>query len=139
MPRPLNGRQPSTAEMRQLQNLIDDLPEAKQRRRAHAILLHGAGVAVQAIARGLDAPSNTIDADLHAFAAEGIAAVAGFGRVGSQKAMPPAQEAESCRLADQSPIDRGLPYARWSWARLREYLLQRRWVTHLSREHLRRI
>jgi hypothetical protein len=56
MPRPLNGRQPSTAELRQLQNLIDDLPEAKQRRRAHAILLHGAGVAVQARARGLNAP-----------------------------------------------------------------------------------
>jgi transposase len=139
MSRPLNVRKPSTAEMRKLQTLIDDLTEAKQRRRAHAMLLHGVGVGGEAIAQGLSAHSNTIYADLHAFAAEGVAAVYRFGRVGSPKAIPPAQEAEICQLADHAPIDIGLPYARWSLTKLRAYLLQRRWVKHLSREHLRRI
>ena len=47
---------------------------------------------------------------------------------------------EIARVAEQSPTEFGLPYGRWSLAKLQEYLIdQRRLLKRLSREHLRRL
>ena len=45
---------------------------------------------------------------------------------------------EMVRLAETLPAEMGLPYGRWSLSKLREYLLKRRVVKAISREHLRR-
>ncbi len=53
----------------------------------------------------------------------------------------PARETPSCHgfLADPSPTAVGLPYGRWSLAKLRAYLLKQRILKAISREHLRRV
>jgi hypothetical protein len=44
------------------------------------------------------------------------------------------------RIAEQSPTEFGLPYGRWSLAKLRAYLIHpRRLLKTISREHLRRL
>ena len=43
------------------------------------------------------------------------------------------------RLAERSPLALGLPFARWSLAKLRAYLIRKRLVKAISREHLRRV
>jgi hypothetical protein len=47
---------------------------------------------------------------------------------------------EIAQVAEQSPTEFGLPYGRWSLAKLQEYLIhQRRLLKAISREHLRRL
>ena len=43
------------------------------------------------------------------------------------------------RLAERSPLALGLPFARWSLTKLRAYLIRKRLVRAISREHLRRV
>ena len=43
------------------------------------------------------------------------------------------------RLAGQPPTALGLPYGRWSLAKLRAYLIRQRIIKAISREHLRRV
>ena len=79
----------------------------------------------------------TIYADLHAFAEHGVQALDQLGSPGAPVRLSEAQRAEILRLAEVPPYELGLPYGRWSAAKLRTYLLKQRGVKAVSREHLR--
>src|SRR5688572_32033333 len=139
MPRPSRVRPPTRREIRHLhQHLGDDLAP-RQRRRAEAVLLHAAGLAATEIAAALGAHPNTIYGDLHAFAAHGAACLTRFRPGGAPARLTAAQRAAVLRLAELPPGALGLPEGRWSLATLRAYLLARRAVRAISREHLRRV
>jgi len=139
MPRSLTIRKPRAAELRQLHRLLEDPLRPRQRRRAEALLLYAAGLDGQAIARLLAAHGNTIYADLRAFHQQGLASVRQPRGAGAPARLTAAQAAEIYRLAELSPSAVGLPYGRWSLAKLRAYLLKRRLVKAISREYLRRL
>lgn len=139
MPRSLKVRQPRAADIRRLEAELEDFPQPRQRRRAEAILLHAAGLEATAIAQALAAHPNTIRADLHAFDRDGLRAVAAAGSRPAPRGFTPEQLAEVCHLAETAPYELGLPWGRWSLAKLRDYLLKQRVCRHLSREHLRRL
>ncbi len=132
-------RRPRLAEVRQLNQVLEVAEEAGPRRRAEAVLLHGAGFCATDIAQALQAHHNTIYADLHAFHRHGMAALQRFGQRGLPPALTAAQQARICQLAEICPLQLGLPFARWSLAKLRVYLLRQRVVPAISREHLRRV
>jgi transposase len=139
MPRSLTTRKPRTGEVRQLHSLLEDELTARQRRRAEAIVLHAAGLEAAEIARALEVHVNTVYSDLQAFEPFGVASVRQRLRGGAPVHILPQQTAEILRLAETPPGDGGLPFGRWSLAKLREYLIKRRVVRALSREHLRRV
>lgn len=139
MPRSLKVRQPRAADIRRLEAELEGFPQPRQRRRAEAILLHAAGLEATAIAQALAAHPNTIRADLHAFNRDGLRAVAAVGGRPAPRGFTPEQLAEVCRLAETAPYELGLPWGRWSLAKLRDHLLKERFCRHLSREHLRRL
>lgn len=139
MPRSLKVRQPRAADIRRLQATLDDFRQPRQRRRAEAILLHAAGLEATSIAQALAAHPNTIRADLHAFDRDGWRAVRDAGIRPAPRGFTPEQIGAVCRLAEQPPYELGLPYGRWSLAKLRDYLLKERFCPQLSREHLRRL
>jgi transposase len=138
MPRSLKVRQPRAADIRRLEAELEDFPQPRQRRRAEAILLHAAGLEATAIAQALAVHPNTVRADLHAFDRDGLRAVAAGSRP-APRGFTSEQLAEVCRLAETAPYELGLPWGRWSLAKLRDYLLQERFCRRLSREHLRRL
>jgi transposase len=127
------------AEIRQLHTVLEEALTSSQRRRAEAILLYAAGLTAVDIAPLLDVHPNTIYADLHAFGHYGMAAIHHRGRGGPRPVITPPQEAEIQRLAEVPPYTLGLPYGRWSLAKLRTYLIQHRLLKAISREHLRRM
>src|SRR5215204_7042076 len=139
MPRSLKVQRPRAADIRRLEAELEEFPQSRQRRRAEAILLHAAGLEATAIAQALAAHPNTIRADLHAFDRDGLRAVAAAGSRPTPRGFTPEQLAEVCRLAETAPYELGLPWGRWSLAKLRNYLLKERFCPHLSREHLRRL
>ena len=139
MARSLTMRQLHTAEMHQLHKVLEEALPPGQRRRAEAILLYAAGLTAVDIAHLLDVHPNTIYADLQAFGHYGIAAVHRLSRGGTPQGITPAQAAEIQRLAEIPPYTLGLPYGRWSLAKLRAYLIQHRVLKTISREHLRRV
>jgi len=139
MPRSLKVQRPRAADIRRLQATLDDFPQPRQRRRAEAILLHAAGLEATAIAQALAAHPNTIRADLRAFDRDGLRAVHAAASRPAPRGFTPEQIAEVCRLAEQPPYELGLPWGRWSLAKLRDYLLAEGFCHHLSREHLRRL
>ncbi|MCA1850326.1 MAG: helix-turn-helix domain-containing protein [Acidobacteria bacterium] len=139
MPRSLKVRQPKAAELRQLQALLDHEPDRRQARRAEAILLYAAEMEAVEIAQVLAAHANTIYADLHAFERDGLDCVQDAQRLAHWCGLTPARVRAICQLAEQPPYELGLPYGRWSLAKLRAYLLEERFCRHLSREHLRRL
>lgn len=139
MSRSLKVRQPRPTEIRRLLQWVEEPLETPQQRRAQAILLYHDGMSGAEIAVILQAHVNTILADLHAFDQQGLASVTQICPRGVSPQLTPAQKVEICRLADQAPIELGLPYGRWSLSKLRRYLLRQRLVKALSREHLRRI
>jgi hypothetical protein len=49
------------------------------------------------------------------------------------------QRSEMLRLAETAPTELGLPWGRWSLAKLRDYRRRSKLVRALSREHLRRL
>jgi transposase len=137
MPRSLQVRVPNPAEIRQLCALMEVAPRSRSGRRAHALLLYATGMEAVEIARVLAVHPNTIYTDLHAFDRQGLYALQPPS--GSTASLTPAQIREICRIADHPPYELGLPYGRWSLAKLRAYLLKERVCRHLSREHLRRL
>lgn len=139
MARTLTIRQPKTTEIQQLHTVLEEALTPSQRRRAEAILLYAAGLTAVDIAPLLDVHPNTIYADLHAFGTSGIAAIHHLDRGGPRPALTPAQEVEIQRLAEIPPYTLGLPYGRWSLAKLRTYLIQHHLLNTISREHLRRV
>ena len=139
MPRSLKMRKPRTVEVRQLHLALEDDLTARQRRRAEAIVLHTAGLGAAEIARALEVHVNTVYSDLWAFDHFGIASVRQRLRGGAPVRLSTTQIAEILRLAEIPPGDVGVPFGRWSLAKLREYLITRRVVRAISREHLRRV
>lgn len=140
MSRPLQIRVPSVAEMRQLRQVLEESTNACLCRWAEALLLYGAGLDAPSIAEVLALHINTIYTCLHRFACQGLSFFQPAPRPGAPPRITAAQRDEIARIAEQSPTDFGLPYGRWSLAKLQEYLVQqRRLLKAISREHLRRI
>lgn len=139
MARTLTIRKPRSAEVRQLDNLLEISLTARQRRRAESILLYAAGLTVPEITTVLNAHPDTIYTDLHTFAQDGVEAVKQFDSRGAPQRITEDQRAEILRLAEIPPYEFGLPYGRWSLAQFRAYLIKRRIVKAISREHLRRV
>ena len=139
MPRSLKTRKLRTVEVRQLHSMLEDELTARQRRRAEAIVLHAAGLEAAEIARALEVHVNTVYSDLRAFERFGVASVRQRLRGGAPVHILPQQIAAIMHLAETPPGDVGLPFGRWSLAKLRAYLLKRRVVRAISREHLRRV
>lgn len=139
MSRSLAIRQPTVAEIRQFHKRLVEPLNAWQRRRAETIVLYATGMPAVGIADALEVHPNTIYADLHAFAQHGVQALDQLGSPGAPVRLSEAQRAEILRLAEVPPYELGLPYGRWSVAKLRTYLLKQRVVKAISREHLRRV
>jgi transposase len=139
MSRPLAIRQPTAAEIHQLHTRFEDSLNPWQRRRAEAIVLYATGMIAVEIAHALAVHPNTIYADLHAFAQYGGQAINQLGSPGAPVRLSEVQRAEIVRLAEVPPYELGLPYGRWSAAKLRSYLLKPGVVKAISREHLRRV
>lgn len=139
MPRSVTARRPTRREIRRLHELLAHDLGSRPRRRAEAILLHGAGLEVGTIAEALGAHRNTITTDLHSFDAYGLACLEAFRSGGTPSHLSAQQRATILDLAARAPADVGLPYGRWSLAKLRSYLIAHRVVRAISREHLRRV
>jgi transposase len=76
---------------------------------------------------------------IHAFNAEGFAALDPRRGEGRPRRIDPAQRAGIVKVALARPIDRGEPFTAWSLAKLRAHLLRRRVVPAVSRSQLWRI
>jgi transposase len=139
MSRILTIRKPGRTEARQLQELLEASDHPGIRRRAEAVLLYGVGFSATEIAEVLDVHPNTIYADLQAFARDGLTGVEALSTAGLPPSLTEAQKAEIRRLANQSPVELGLPWGRWSLAKLCDYLIKHRVLKTISREHLRRV
>jgi transposase len=132
-------RKPTAAEVKQLQQLIDTSADKRQRRRAEILVLYVTGLPATAIAQLLSLHLNTVSGVLQLFGRQGLAAVPRMSHGGAPRQISSRQAARIRRLADQPPSKRGLPYGRWSLAKLRDYVLQERIVHQISREPLRRL
>jgi transposase len=139
MTRPLTVRPPTAQQLRRIHRCLETPLQPWQRRRAEALLLLAAGHPAVFIAQLLDAHVNTIYADLQAFARCGLRCLQPTRRRGAPARLTPAQLKAIWRLAEQSPLVLGLPFARWSLAKLRAYLIRQRLLRAISREHLRRV
>src|SRR5262245_50136753 len=139
MSRTMTVRRPTAAELRQLRHLLRTATDCWQLRRAEAVALYAEGWDATAIARFLALHPHTAQAYLHAFDLHGLAWLRHCRRGGAVARITAGQRAALCRLADQSPAEVGLPYGRWSLAKLRDYAVKRRIVKAISREHLRRV
>ena len=132
-------RKPTATEVKQLQQLIETSPDKRQRRRAEILLLYVTGLTATAIAQLLSLHLNTVSRVLQLFGRQGLAAVTRMSHGGAPRQISSHQAMRIRRLADQPPSKRGLPYGRWSLAKLRDYVLQHCIVDQISREHLRRL
>jgi len=140
MSRQLNVRPPKAAEMRQLRQILEESSNALFCRWAEALLFYGASLDAQSIAEALAVHVNTIYACLHRFAHLGMSLFQCIPPPGAPPRITATQIDEIARLAEQSPTEFGLPYGRWSLAKLQEYLIhQRHLLKAISREHLRRL
>ena len=139
MSRSLKTRKPRTSELRKLEQLLSEEAYPPQLRRAQVLLLYAEGLSAVEIAAALQVHPQTVYRDLSAFAQTGLACLHGASSRGAQKQISAEQEAEILRLAQLQPVDLGLPHGRWSLANLRDYLLKKRILKSISREHLRRL
>jgi transposase len=138
MARPLTVRPPTAQQLRRIHRCLESPLQPWQRRRAEALLLLAAGHPAWFIAQLLEVHVNTIYADLQAFARHRLRCLQPTRR-GAPARLTTAQLKTIWRLAEQSPLNLGLPFARWSLAKLRAYLIRQRLVKAISREHLRRV
>jgi transposase len=103
------------------------------------LLFRSADLSATAIARLLHVHVNTVYADLRDFARHGLSSLSRPRTVGAPPRLSQAQIATIWRLAGQSPTTLGLPFGRWTLAKLRDVLIRERVVKSISREHLRRV
>jgi len=140
MGRSLTVRKPNATEMRQLRQTLEQSSNARVCRWAETLLVYGAGLNARQIAEALAVHVNTIYLYLHRFARAGVAGLQRLCRPGAPSRITEAQVDEMARIAEQSPTEFGLPYGRWSLAKLRDYLIHpRRLLKAISCEHLRRL
>jgi len=126
MSRQLKIRKPNATEMRQLRQTLEESTNARLCRWAEALLFYGAGLDAQLIADALVVHVNTIYTCLHRFAHTGTAFFQRLPRQGAPSRITTAQVDEIAPIAEQSPTEFGLPYGRWSLAKLRDYLIHQR-------------
>jgi transposase len=136
MSRPSTIRPATAAELDQIHRL---LKQPWQRRRLEAVLLHSAGHTAVDIAALLGVHVNTAYSDLRLFHRSRLHGLLSRRRLGAPPQLTARQRRAICRLAEQPPTELGLPYGRWSLAKLRDYLIRHRLVRGISREHLRRV
>jgi transposase len=140
MSRPLKIRKPNATEMGQLTQTLEESTQARLCRWAETVLFYGAGLNAQQIAEAIDVHANTIYTYLHDFAREGMSFVQHLHHAGTPTRITEAQVNEIVRIAEQSPTEFGLPYGRWSLAKLQDYVTRPRGLLKgISREHLRRV
>lgn len=139
MSRSLSARKPRASELRRVHQGLEKPLQSWQRRRAEVLLLHAAGHSACEMARLLQVHVNTVYADLRDFAEYGLACLSRRRTVGAPPRLSQEQIATIWRLAGQPPTSLGLPFGRWSLAKLRAYLIRQRIVKAISREHLRRV
>lgn len=139
MSRPLSARKPTPSELHRVHRWLEKSLQPWQRRRAEVLLLHAAGLPASAMAGLLQVHANTVYADLRDFARHGLSSLSRPRTVGASPSLSGEQIATIRRVAGQPPTALGLPFGRWSLANLRDYLLRRRVVEAISREHLRRV
>jgi transposase len=139
MSRPLSVRKPSPAELRRVHQRLEEPLRPWQRRRAEVLLLRSADLPATAIARLLQVHVNTVYADLRDFARHGLSSLSRPRTVGAPPRLSQEQIATVWRLAAQSPTTLGLPFGRWTLAKLRDVLIREKAVKSISREHLRRV
>lgn len=140
MTRHLKIRLPNATERRQLRQILEESSSARLYRWAETLLFYGAGLNAQSIAEALGVHANTIYTCLHRFADRGMSLFQSVPPPGALPRISATQLDEIAHVAEQSPTEFGLPYGRWSLAKLQEYLIdQRHLLKAISREHLRRL
>lgn len=140
MSRQLKIRKPNATEMRQLQQLLEESTNAALCRWVEAVLFYAAGLNAQQIAGAIAVHANTVYAYLHGFAQDRLAFTRCFKRRGAPSRITLVQMEEITRIAEQSPTEFGLPYGRWSLAKLQAYVTRPHGLLKaISREHLRRV
>jgi transposase len=139
MSRPLTVRRPTANELRRVHHRLEGALLPWQRRRAEVLLLHAAGLSASAMAQLLQVHVNTVSADLRDFARHGLSSLLRPRRVGAPPRLSRGQIDAIWRLASQPPTTLGLPFGRWTLAKLRDYLIRQRILKAISREHLRRV
>ncbi len=140
MARPLTIRKPTAREVERLELFLEDEHPPELKRRAEALLYYHLGLDGAAIAQALQAHPNTIYADLHAFAAEGLACLQAMPSAGAHPHITPEQRAQIWEWAEAEPSDFGLLDARWTLASFRTFIVKRQHLLkRISVEHLRRL
>lgn len=139
MSRSLTARKPNPAELRRFHQWLEKPLRPWQRRRAEVLLLRSADLSATAIARLLQVHVNTVYDDLRDFARHGLSSLSRPRAVGAPPSLFQEQIAAVWRLAGQSPTTLGLPFGRWTLAKLRDILIREKVVKSISREHLRRV
>lgn len=139
MSRPSTVRKPTATELRRVHRWLEKPLLPWQLRRAEVLLLHTADPSATRIAQLLQVHPNTVYADLHDFARRRLSCLDGPRAVGAPSRLSREQIETIWRLVGQPPTALGLPYGRWSLAKLRAYLIRQRVIKTISREHLRRV
>jgi transposase len=140
MARPLTVRKPTVGEVERLELFLAEEHPSALKRRAEALLYYHLGLDGAAIAQALHAHPNTIYADLHAFAAEGLACLQAMPSAGAHPRITPEQCAQLWEWAEALPSDFGLLDARWTLASFRTFVVKRQHLLkRISLEHLRRL
>ncbi len=132
-------RRPRADQLRTIHRLLESPLQPWQRRRAETLVLHAAGVSAAEIAQLLGVHVHTTYTDLHAFGQHGLDSVRQPRRLGAPAGLSGVQVRAIWRLAETPPYELGLPYGRWSLAKLRAHLIRQRVLKKVSREHLRRL
>lgn len=139
MPRISMVRKPTQAEFRRLNELVEEAPTPRQRRKAYALVLYYLGMNARDIAAALGVHPNTIYTDLQAFGQRGWASLQETAPMGAPARLQETQIQKIRRIAETAPVELGEPYGRWSLTTLRTYLIRHHILRHISREHLRQL
>jgi len=109
------------------------------RQRAQILLASDAGSAAPEIARVLQTDENQVRRVIRDFNADGMTSLRPPMGDGRPRRIDDAARDEIRAVALARPRDLGEPGTRWSLSTLRRYLVRKRVVTAISKEHLRRI
>ena len=109
------------------------------RQRAQIVLASDAQSSASEIARVLQTDENQVRRVIREFNADGMASLRPPMGGGRPRKIDDAAREEMRAIALARPRDFGEPGTRWSLTTLRRYLVRRRVVTTISKEHLRRI